>query len=101
MKRLIARMMAMGAVVLLASAAGAVSCDGTATIDFSDAARAGEVQGKVYVLAEAGSFDVPEKIEGWTFTPALVEGQGEPKLVVENGKLKLKMGIQPTILIFH
>ncbi len=27
--------------------------------------------------------------------------QGEPKLVVEGGKLKLKMGIQPTIVIFR
>ena len=80
---------------------GKVTIPATATVDFSDAARAGEVQGKAYVLAEAGSFDVPETLAGWTFTPALAEGQGEPKLVVEGGKLKLKMGIQPTIVIFR
>ena len=80
---------------------GKVTMPATATIDFSDASRAGEVQGKVYVLAEAGSFDVPETLDGWTFTPALAEGQGEPKLVVEDGKLKLKMGIQPTIIMIR
>ena len=63
--------------------------------------RAGQVQGKVYVLAEAGSFDVPESLEGWTITPALAEGQGETKLVVEGGKLKLKMGIQPMIIMIR
>ena len=80
---------------------GKVTMPATATIDFSDALRAGQVQGKVYVLAEAGSFDVPETLDGWTITPALAEGQGEPQLVVEDGKLKLKMGIQPTIIIFR
>lgn len=80
---------------------GKVTMPATATIDFSDAARAGEVQGKVYVLAEAGSFDVPETLEGWTITPALAEGQGEPKLVVEDGKLKLKLGIQPVVIIIR
>jgi hypothetical protein len=85
----------------LARTTGKVTMPATATIDFSDAARSGQVQGKVYVLAEAGSFDVPETLAGWTFTPALAEGQGEPKLVVEGGKLKLKMGIQPTIVIFR
>jgi hypothetical protein len=80
---------------------GKVTMPATATIDFSDAARAGEVQGKIYVLAEAGSFDVPETLEGWTITPALAEGQGTPKLVVEGGKLKFKMGIQPTIILFR
>ena len=80
---------------------GKVTMPATATIDFSDAARAGEVQGKVYVLAEAGSFDLPETLDGWTITPALAEGQGEPKIVVEGGKLKFKMGIQPTIILFR
>ena len=80
---------------------GKVTMPATATIDFSDALRAGQVQGKVYVLAEAGSFDVPETLDGWTITPALAEGQGESTLVVEDGKLKLKMGIQPTIILIH
>ena len=80
---------------------GKVTIPATATVDFSDAARAGEVQGKAYVLAEAGSFDVPATLDGWTITPALAEGQGEPKLVVEDGKLKLKMGIQPMIIILR
>ena len=80
---------------------GKVTMPATATVDFSDALRAGQVQGKVYVLAEAGSFDVPETLEGWTITPALAEGQGEPKLVVEDGKLKFKMGIQPTIIMIR
>ncbi len=38
----------------------------------------------------AGSFDMPATLDGWTITPALAEGQGEPKLVVEDGKLMLK-----------
>ena len=80
---------------------GKVTMPATATVDFSDALRAGQVQGKVYVLAEAGSFDVPETLDGWTITPALAEGQGEPQLVVEDGKLKLKMGIQPTIIMIR
>ena len=80
---------------------GKVTMPATATIDFSDALRAGQVQGKVYVLAEAGSFDVPESLEGWTITPALAEGQGEPQLIVEDGKLKLKMGIQPTVILIR
>ena len=80
---------------------GKVTMPATATVDFSDALRAGQVQGKVYVLAEAGSFDVPETLDGWTITPALAEGQGEPKLVVEGGKLKFKMGIQPTIIMIR
>jgi len=80
---------------------GKVTIPATTTVDFSDAMRSGQVQGKTYVLAEAGSFDVPETLAGWTFTPALAEGQGEPKLVVEDGKLKLKMGILPTMVIFR
>lgn len=49
----------------------------------------------------AGSFDVPATLDGWTITPALAEGQGEPKLVVEDGKLMLKMGIAPMIIIIR
>ena len=80
---------------------GKVTMPATATVDFSDALRAGQVQGKVYVLAEAGSFDVPETLDGWTITRAHAEGQGEPKLVVEGGKLKFKMGIQPVIIMIR
>ena len=80
---------------------GKVSIPAAATVDFSDALRAGQVQGKAYVLAEAGSFDVPATLDGWTITPALAEGQGEPKLVVEDGKLVLKMGIAPMVIIFR
>ena len=80
---------------------GKVTMPATATVDFSDALRAGQVQGKVYVLAEAGSFDLPETLEDWTITPALAEGQGEPKLIVEDGKLKFKMGIQPMIIMIR
>ena len=45
--------------------------------------------------------DLPETLEDWTITPALAEGQGEPKLVVEGGKLKFKMGIQPMIILIR
>ena len=49
----------------------------------------------------AGSFDMPATLDGWTITPALAEGQGEPKLVVEDGKLMLKMGIAQMIIIIR
>ena len=42
--------------------------------------------------------DTPEFLEK---IMALAEGQGKPKLVVEGGKLKLKMGIQPMVIILR
>jgi len=85
----------------LVSTTGKVTLPSSGTIEFSGSPRAGQIQGKTYVLAEAGSFDVPETLADWTITPSLIEGQGEPRLEVEGGKLKLKLGTMPMMIIIR